>query len=127
MTLQPITRLERKLVLQPNSSTRHMTYNNNRLGLYGAFKSPKAPDRVPGSIIYTQSRWWWCTTIIATAALGQTDRSMAAIQRLRALRPPPQTYSSHTHEARWVKCLAQGHSNHETIGRGGIEPPTRRI
>ena len=50
--------------------------------------------------------------IVATAVLGQTDGSVAAIQRLRALRPPPQTYSSHiqSNEARWVKCLAQGHN-----------------
>ena len=61
--------------------------------------------------------------IVATAALGQTDGSVAAIQHLRALEPPPQIYSSHTHshEARWVKCLAQGHSDHEAVGRAEIK------
>ena len=45
----------------------------------------------------------------------------AAIQCLRHLRPPPQTYSSHTHsrEARWVKCLAQGHNDHDAVGPQG--------
>ena len=58
---------------------------------------------------------------MATAALGQTDGSVAAIQCLWPLRPPPQTYSSHTysHEVRWVKCLAQGHHDHDTSGKGG--------
>ena len=64
--------------------------------------------------------------IVATAVLGQTDRSVAAIKHQQPLRPPPHTYSSHTHshEARWVKCLAQGHNDQDTSGWAGIEPPT---
>ena len=25
---------------------------------------------------------------------------------------------------RWVKCLAQGHKEHDTIGQAGVDPPT---
>ena len=59
--------------------------------------------------------------IVATAALGQTVGILAAIQRLRPLRPPPQTYSSqtHSHEARWVKCLA---ANPPNIGQPALPP-----
>ena len=59
--------------------------------------------------------------IEATAALERTEGSVAAIQRLRLLRPPPQTYSSqtHSHQAGWVKCLAQGHNARDTSGKGG--------
>ena len=59
------------------------------------------------SFTHSHTYWWWWTTIVATAALGQTDRSVAAIQRLQPLRPPPQTYSSHTHshEARLMAVI----------------------
>uniref|UniRef100_A0A3Q4HIL9 protein-tyrosine-phosphatase n=1 Tax=Neolamprologus brichardi TaxID=32507 RepID=A0A3Q4HIL9_NEOBR len=44
-------------------------------------------------------------TVVATAALGQTDRSKAAISHHRPLWPTP--------VGGWVKCLAQGHNDQD--------------
>ena len=82
------------------------------------FEKPKAPDTVPGSI---HSHTVILVVVVATAALGQTNGSMAAIQcLLPSYKPLPQTYSSqtHLHKARWVKCLAQGHNDHDESGKG---------
>src|SRR4029434_4413435 len=47
-------------------------------------------------VIHTQSYRVWEATTVATAALGQTDRSVAANQRQRPLRPPPTFIHIHT-------------------------------
>ena len=85
-------------------------YYNNGLDLYGAFLDTQSASWVPGSI---HSH----TAILVVVNYDTWP-----------LWPPPQTYSSHTHshEARWVKCLAQGHNDHGTSGRGGdrtADPP----
>ena len=97
-------------------------FNNNGLDLYSAFQSPKALYRNHYSFIPHSHRWWW-TTCVATAALGQTDGSVAA--NVRQTAPPTTTMIIHTHahEVRWVRCLAQGHYDRDWE-RAGFEPPT---
>ena len=89
------------------------------------FKMLKAPHRVPGSI---HSHTVILVVVNYDSSHSRPNGSVAAIQRQRPLRPPPLTYSSHTHshslEAKWVKFLAQGHNDHSTVGRDGDVPIT---
>src|SRR4029434_6288569 len=57
--------------------------------LYSAFLRTQSRFLQSPVIIQTQSYRWCSATSVATAALGQTNRSVAANQRLQPLRPPP--------------------------------------
>uniref|UniRef100_A0A3P9C3A7 Serpin B6 n=1 Tax=Maylandia zebra TaxID=106582 RepID=A0A3P9C3A7_9CICH len=66
---------------------------------------------------HIHTHWWRQATVVATAALGQTDRSEAGISRHRPLWLTP--------VGRRVKCLAQGHNDQDRdkhlgdSGKGG--------
>ncbi|CAJ1075808.1 Hypothetical predicted protein [Xyrichtys novacula] len=48
------------------------------------------------SFAHTVTPWCWLTTLVVTAALGQTDRNVAASLCLQPLRPPPHNTHNHT-------------------------------
>lgn len=79
--------------------------DNNGLDLYSAFQGTKSALQFHYSFTLAFTHWWRQATVVATAALGQTDRSKAAISRHRLLWPSP--------VGGRVKCLAQGHKDQD--------------
>uniref|UniRef100_A0AAX7VZ96 CWF19-like protein 2 n=1 Tax=Astatotilapia calliptera TaxID=8154 RepID=A0AAX7VZ96_ASTCA len=65
----------------------YLTYssnnNNNGLHLHSAFQGTQSALQYHHSFTLTFSHWWRQATVVATAALGQTDRSEAAISHHR--------------------------------------------
>uniref|UniRef100_A0A3P8NXK1 Pentraxin (PTX) domain-containing protein n=1 Tax=Astatotilapia calliptera TaxID=8154 RepID=A0A3P8NXK1_ASTCA len=54
-----------------------------------AFRDPQSALQFHNSFTLTFTHWWRQATVVATAALGQTDRSEGAISRHRPLWPTP--------------------------------------
>ena len=72
---------------------------------YSAFQGTQSALQFHYSFTLTFTHWWRQATVVATAALGQTDRGEAAISRHRPLWPTP--------VGGRVKCLAQGHNDQD--------------